>query len=99
MSRLFKNEWDLLNLAMTEIENKGKIKFKMVKTGKSRDGLLTFAGLKYNDQIYLTQEGELDQVVAILHRSFDIMVFKDRKRLSWTIYKEEFAPDHIKFPF
>tara|TARA_B100000963_G_C22018652_1_gene406095 strand:- start:28 stop:327 length:300 start_codon:yes stop_codon:yes gene_type:complete len=99
MNKLFKNEWDLLNLAMTEIENKGKIKFKMVKADKDNGGLLTFAGLKYKDQIYLTQEDELDQVVCILHRTFDIIVFTDHKRLSWTIYTQELAPDHIKFPF
>ena len=99
MGKLFKNEWDLLSLAMTEIENKGKMKFNMVKAGKDRNGSLTFAGLKYKGQVYLTQEEELDQVVMILHRAFDIMVCKDHKRLSWTIYKEEFAPDHLKLPF
>ena len=99
MNKLFKNEWDLLNLVMTEIENKGIIKFKMVKAEKDNKGYVTFAGLKYKGQIYLTQEEELDQVIAILHRAFKITIYSDRKRLDWIIYQEEFLPEHLKLPF
>ena len=96
---VFKNEWDLLNVATKAIEKSGKIKLKMVKAEKDNRGFLTFAGLQYKNQIYLTQEDEFDQVVDILHKTFDILVYTDRKKLSLTIYTQEIAPDHIKFPF
>ena len=96
---LFKNEWDLLNEATKQIEKSGKIKFRMVRAENNERGQLIFAGLKYKNQIYLTQEDELKLVMDILHKNLNIVTYINRKKLSLILCKPELLSDHLKSPF
>ena len=99
-TKLFKNEWDLLNVAIQEIKTNDKIILEMVKADINEVGQISCPGLKFKNEIYLTQQEELETVFDILYHELDVVIITDHIKLTFSIYTQESAPDHVQnFPF
>ena len=96
----FKNEWDLLSVAIKEINENQQIILEMVKANKEKNGAITSPGLKFKNEIYLTEQHELEQVFDILYNELDVVIITDYIKLTFSIYTQESAPEQVEnFPF
>ena len=96
----FKNEWDLLSLAIKEINENQQIILEIVKANREKNGAITSSGIKFKNEIYLAEQQELERVFEILYNELGVVIITDYIKLTFSIYTEESAPKHIEnFPF